>query len=427
MTPDSLPRFLVAVAVILLVSHLFGAVLRRLGQPSVLGEILGGLVLGPSLLGLCWPTATHWLFPSEVLNSLDKVAQLGLILFMFLIGCEVRTGHGKRQGPLGAVLVGGMGLPFVCGVGFALAAGSTLAGAGVQATEYALFMGLAFAVTAVPVLARILVDLGLDRTRAGGLSMTCAAVGDGLAWLVLTLILASTQAGGPGQITRTVVLVVALVALTFFGVRQLLAVLTARMRSEELLTAVLVVGAIGYAVLTDLLHLHPVVGAFLFGTVVPRGSPVIERIGRRLQSFTLLILLPLFFAGVGLKTSVGMFGTAPTTWLVFVAALFITQATKVVGAGGAAKLAGLPGREALQIGVLMNCRGVTELVIATIGFQAGLINELCFTMLVLIAVITTAVTGVVLPRLAPGDGPRDSGHAPPGGAVVARSDGSHSS
>jgi Kef-type K+ transport system membrane component KefB len=146
-------------------------------------------------------------------------------------------------------------------------------------------------------------------------------------------------------------------------------------------------------VLTQLIQLHPVVGAFLFGVAVPRDSLAVERIGQQLEGFTLTILLPLFFAGVGLKISVGLLGTDPFTWLVLAGVLVAAVVTKVVGAGGAVRLAGMPPNEALRLGFLMNCRGVTELVVLTIGYQANLINQLAYTILVLVAVITTAATG----------------------------------
>jgi Kef-type K+ transport system membrane component KefB len=157
-----------------------------------------------------------------------------------------------------------------------------------------------------------------------------------------------------------------------------------------------VVGAIAFSALTQMINLHPVIGAFLFGAAVPRNSGAVDRISHQLQGFTLTILLPLFFAGVGLVTSIGLLGSHPGHWLVFAGILIAAQVTKFVGAGGAARLAGLPGNQAVRLGVLMNCRGVTELVIATIGLQYGVINRLGFTILVLIAVITTAVTGPLM-------------------------------
>ncbi len=396
MAVEPITRFLLAVGAILLVSHFCGEVLRRLGQPPVLGEIVGGLLLGPSVLGLIWPAGGAWLFSPEVLSSLDKAAQLGLVVFMFLLGCELRTDRIERKSLVGAVVLGGMGLPFVAGIGVAFAASSVLAGAGAPKAGFVLFFALALAVTALPVLARILVDLKLDRTGLGALSLTSAAIGDGVAWLALTLILVGTGVTGGGGIVTTAILAVVLVVVTHFVVRRVLTKLVTRIESDKVMTVLLLVGAIGFAVLTQLLGLHALLGAFLFGTAVPRDIPVVERISEQLRGFTVVVLLPLFFALVGLSTSIGLLGSDLAHWLLFLGVLLVAQLTKFIGAGGAARLAGLPGRQAIQLGTLMNCRGVTELVIATIGLKYGLVNQLGFTILVLVAVVTTAVTGPLM-------------------------------
>ncbi|WP_409493630.1 cation:proton antiporter [Amycolatopsis sp. cmx-11-12] len=396
MAVEPITRFLLAVGAILLVSHFCGEVLRRLGQPPVLGEIVGGLLLGPSVLGLIWPSGGAWLFSPEVLSNLDRAAQLGLVVFMFLLGCELRTDRIERKSLVGAVVLGGMGLPFVAGIGVAFAASSVLAGAGAPKAGFVLFFALALAITAMPVLARILVDLKIERTGLGALSLTSAAIGDGIAWLTLTLILVGTGVHGSGNVVTTAILAVALVVGTQLVVRRVLSRLVTRIESEKVMTVVLLVGAIGFAVLTQMLGLHALLGAFLFGTAVPRDCPIVERISEQLRGFTVVVLLPLFFALVGLSTSIGLLGTEVSHWLLFAGVLVVAQLTKFVGAGGAARLAGLPGRQAIQLGTLMNCRGVTELVVATIGLKYGLVNQLGFTILVLVAVVTTAITGPLM-------------------------------
>jgi Kef-type K+ transport system membrane component KefB len=389
---DPVARFLFSVAVILLVCHVFGAVLKRFGQPPVLGEVIGGLVLGPSVLGLLWPGSQGWLFPEPVLSALNYAAQLGLIVFMFLLGCELRTDRIGSRRVVGATVLGGMGLPFVAGAGVALAA-PALGGGG---TGFVLFFGLALSITALPVLARILVDLGIADTRLGVTALSAAAVGDGVAWFALTVILAGTGLSGTGDVATTAGLAAALVVVTVLCVRPALRALVDRVSSAQLLLGTLVVGAIGYAGVTQLIGLHPVIGAFLFGVAVPRNAPAVTRIGEQLQGFAIAILLPLFFAGVGLATSVGLLGESAGNWPLFLLVLTVATVTKFAGAGGAARLAGLPARESLRLGTLMNCRGVTELVVATIGLQYGFVNELGFTILVLVAVITTAATGPLM-------------------------------
>ncbi|MEV7551485.1 cation:proton antiporter [Amycolatopsis sp. NPDC089917] len=396
MAIEPITRFLLAVGAILLVSHFCGEVLRRLRQPPVLGEIVGGILLGPSVLGLIWPSAGAWLFSPEVMSSLDKAAQLGLVVFMFLLGCELRTDRIERKSLVGAVVLGGMGLPFAAGIGVAFAASSVLAGADAPTAGYVLFFALAMAITALPVLARILVDLNLERTGLGALSVTSAAIGDGVAWLTLTVILVGTGVHGSGNPAMTAILAVVLVVVTQVVVRRALSALVTRIESEKVMTVVLLVGALAFAVMTQILGLHALLGAFLFGTAVPRDCPLVERISEQLRGFTLVVLLPLFFALVGLSTSIGLLGTNASHWLLFAGVLVVAQLTKFLGAGGAARLAGLPRNQAIQLGTLMNCRGVTELVVATIGLKYGLVNQLGFTMLVLVAVVTTAVTGPLM-------------------------------
>ncbi len=387
---DAVSHFFIAVAVILVTCQALAALARRFHQPPVLGEMVGGLLLGPSLLGALWPEAGGFLFPPSVIEGLDKAAQLGLVVFVFLLGCELRTDRIEHKGAVAAAVVGGMALPCAAGMAIVFATDDLFAGAGTTPVATMLFVGLAMAVTALPVLARILADLELEKTSVGALSVSAAAIGDGLAWLMLAFLLAGHGAGGQGL--RIVLLATALVLVTKLCVRPLLATLVRKLGSSQSLTVVLISGAMGYAVLTQSIQLHPVVGAFLFGVAVPRDSPAVERISQQLEGFTLIILLPLFFAGVGLKISVGLLGTSAQSWLALAAVLVAAVVTKVIGAGGAVRLAGMPPKDALRFGMLMNCRGVTELVVLSIGYQAGLINQLAYTILVLVAVITTAAT-----------------------------------
>ncbi|EIE98966.1 cation:proton antiporter [Saccharomonospora glauca] len=410
---DPLARFLLAVAVILVVSHVLGSVLRRVGQPRVVGEMLGGVMLGPSVLGSMWPEAMQWLFTADALGHLDKVGQLGLVVFMFLLGCELRLDRIDRPATVAATVAGGTGLPFAVGIGLACAFAGLLSPRGFT-VPYALFLGLALSITALPVLARILLDLKLEETGVGVLTVSAAAIGDGVAWLVLTVILTATGQGTHASAAETAYLAAALVVVTFLCVRPALAVLVRKVRSKQLLTVVLLAGAITFSAVTQAINLHPVIGAFLFGAVVPRDSEPVRRVGHQLQGFTLIVLLPVFFAGVGLNTSVGLLGGDLVAWTVFGTLLVASVTAKFVGAGGAARLTGLPTRQAVWVGAAMNCRGVTELVIAAIGFQAGLINQLGFTMLVLLAVITTVLSNWALRWLSPDGVALDRSRAPMG-------------
>jgi Kef-type K+ transport system membrane component KefB len=398
--PDLVARFLFAVALVLVVCHSLGALFVRMRQPQVVGEILGGLLLGPSALGLLWPAGRDWLFPADVRSTMAMAAQLGLVTFMFLLGTELRlTDVGVHRKALAAVCGAGMLVPFVAGFGLALAMPGVLGG---NAVTTAVFVGLAVSITAVPVLARLLGDLRLEGTLVGNISLSSAVIGDGIAWGALTIILAATGIAGGEQMFFSLSAAVVLVLVMVLVVRRLLAVVVhwaeARPHGERFLLPLLLAGAIGTAAITQQIGLHPVIGAFLFGTVVPRH---LEQTSRQLRGFAVTILLPLFFAGIGMQVSVGLLGTDPMHWLLFAAVLVVATTAKLVGAGGAAWLAGMPRRQALQVGALMNCRGVTELIIASIGYQAHLINQLGMTVFVLMALITTVITGPLVRAIAP--------------------------
>lgn len=398
---DPVAGFLLAVAVIVLVCHLLGALLRRLGQPAVIGEVLGGLLLGPSAFGAFWPEGWHWLFPAPALGALQLAGQMGLVTFIFLLAGDLRfdTLGVRGHRTAGLIAFGAMSLPLLAGIAVAIPAQGLVAGSSPHPAAYVAFFGLAMSITALPVLARILVDLKMDRSPTGVLALTCAAIGDGTAWAALTVVLALAGLNGNDQMLTTLGLAVGLVLVTLLCVRPALAALVARAESGggwQLLLPVLAAGAIGYAATTQLIGLHAVIGAFLFGLAIPRDSPAVQRLRRQLEGFSVTVLLPLFFAGVGLSTSVGLLGGSPAGWLVFGAVLLAASLSKFVGTAGAARLVGLPTRDALSLGTLMNCRGVTELVVASIGFQYHLINALGLTILVLMALITTALTGPLM-------------------------------
>jgi Kef-type K+ transport system membrane component KefB len=395
---DPVARFLLAVALIITVSHLLGWLAGRLRQPPVIGEVLGGILLGPSALATWWPEVTGWLFTDEVVSALNMVAQLGLVVFMFLLGSELRLGGAATGRPaVTLVLVGSIVPPFLGGAGLALAGSGLFAGAAGDRAAYVVFFGLALAITALPVLARVLVDMKMETTRIGMLALACAAAGDGLMWAVLTLVLGLS---GPGRITVTLTACAVLALVLFLVVRPALRTLAARAarngEGHQFLLPVLLGGALACATVTHLIGLHPAIGAFLFGTMAPRDSIPVERLNHRLQGFVLAVLLPLLFAGVGLVTSVGLLGTSPARWGLFGAVLFVAMAGKIAGTAAGARAARLGRRDGLRLGALMNCRGVTELVVAAIGYQYGLINAFALTVLVLVALITTAAAGPLM-------------------------------
>jgi len=417
---DPASRFLVALAIIMLVCHLCGALVHRFGQPRVIGEILGGVLLGPSLLGALWPEALQSLLPGPVFSALQMTAQLGSVMFLFLVGCDLRlTQIRAARSTAGLVVLTAMALPALFGFLIALTPLIGRARGEHGPLPFAVFLGLCLGVTALPVLARLLVDLRMERTPLGSLALVCAASGDALMWTGLTALLAVVGARSPDDILVSVTIAVGLVAVTLLVVRPGLRRLVDRAedRQENTLLPILLAGAILYAVATSAIGLHPAIGAFVFGLVVPRDSAALERVQQQLRDFTLAALLPVFFAvTVGLSTSIGLLGGSAANWLAFAVILAVACLTKFFGTSFAARATGLPRNESYQLGALMNCRGVTELIVASVGLQYGLINEFGFTMLVLVALATTAMAGPLVKAFA---GKQPAGGVADGGAPQA--------
>lgn len=394
---EIMPAVLVAVPAAILACQAGAALLRRFGQPPVIGEIAMGIVLGPSLLGWLWPEAQAWLFPEPVLPYTSVLGQIGLLGFMFLVGLELDLGalRGSSRTAV-AVSQAGMLVPLCLGALLAFPLYGRLAPDGVGFVPFTLFMAVAMSVTAFPVLARILVDRGLYGTPLGALAMACAAVDDVAAWCLLALVVALTAAGSPFDALSAAGLTVAFGAAMLLVVRPLLARWAARGRADRANDGVVMVllfsGLSLAALATDLIGVHTLFGAFLFGVATPRGHRRVEASAARLRAVVVPLLLPLFFVHTGLSTEIGALAAEPAQWLWTGALLAVAVLGKWGGAAGAARACGQPWREAMSIGALMNCRGLTELVVLTIGLELGVIGPDLFTMLVLVALITTALT-----------------------------------
>jgi Kef-type K+ transport system membrane component KefB len=390
--------FLLQMFAILAASRLCGWVVRRwLRQPQVVGEMIAGVLLGPSLLGALAPQVQQFLFPADSRATLGVVAQLGIAIYMFLVGLDFR-GADFKANVRGAVSVSlaGIAVPFLV----AIVATPFLSGIpglfspGVSRFDATLFLGAAIAITAFPVLARIIHDRGLTGTTIATLALSAAAIGDAVAWCVVAVVLASLGAGtgvamlaigGGGALT---------VLLLLLGPR-LFAPL-GRMAEREhaagqglsptVLAAALMLCTLS-AWISDALGLHAVFGAFLIGTAMPRGV-FAERLRKLLEPFTLVFLLPVFFTYSGLNTRLMMVDTPQLAWIaagILAASIF----AKFIACWAAALATGQGNARALGIGALMNARGLTELIIVNIGLQAGIIGPALFSMLVLMAIVTT--------------------------------------
>ncbi|HEV7608000.1 MAG TPA: cation:proton antiporter [Steroidobacteraceae bacterium] len=390
--------FLLQMFAILTTCRLFGWLVRRwLRQPQVIGEMIAGVVLGPSLLGLLAPAIQSFLFPPESKPVLYVVAQLGIGLYMFLVGLDFRSDDFKANAPSAvAVSISGIVVPFllaIAGTPFLMSIPGLFAG-GVSQFNATLFLGAAIAITAFPVLARIIQERGLNGSLIGTLSLSAAAIGDAIAWCVLAVVLASLGAGPKVAVIAIVGGIALSTVMIFFGPR-LFAPLGRIAQREQtagapmsatVLVAALILFTLS-AYIADAIGLHAVFGGFLIGTAMPRGV-FAQRLRQSLEPFTVVFLLPVFFTYSGLNTQLTMVNT-PLLSLVAIAVLLASIFAKFVACWAAARLSGQDSRSALGIGALMNARGLTELIILNIGLQAGIIGPALFSMLVLMAIVTT--------------------------------------
>ncbi|MCX5199803.1 cation:proton antiporter [Streptomyces sp. NBC_00249] len=402
---------LAAVAVVVLACWAGGALVGRLGQPAVVGEIGVGILLGPSFLGWVWPAGQEWLLPDEVTAQLGVLGTLGLVVFMFLVGLELELGLLRGLGRT-VVLVsqGSVWVPLGLGGLLALGMYGSFAPEGVGRAEFVLFVAVAMSVTAFPVLARILTEQGLYGTPVGSLAMACAAVVDVVAWCLLAVVVAVAGGGGVGAGLGRAALAGVFLAGMWWGVRPLLArgaaagwgVRRGTGRPGSGVAALLFGGICLAAYGTDALGVHALFGAFVLGAVMPRGVKAVERAAGRMREFVVPVLLPLFFVGSGLRTDVGLLGGGGGgAWWWAAGVLAVAVVAKWGGATAAALVAGQGARDAVLLGALLNCRGVTELVVLNVGLGLGVIGAELFTMLVLMALVTTAATGPVVRVLRP--------------------------
>jgi Kef-type K+ transport system membrane component KefB len=394
------------VVVILVVARLVGGVFRRFGQPRVVGEMLAGILLGPSVLGWVWPDLSSALFAPSSLGSLNAVSQVGLLVFMFLVGLEF---DGKMlAGQRGAALIVShvsISTPFILGAAVAYWLFPRFAPPGTEFVGFALFMGAAMSVTAFPVLARILMETRLTTTPLGALALACAAVDDVTAWAILAgAVLVVRATGDASSVWMMIAGSVVYLGVMFYVVKPLVRRLGARLAAndshgEDWLAATIVLALVS-AMATEWLGLHALFGAFIAGVVMPKDYELAHALRSRLESFTLVLLLPLFFALAGLRTEIGALGS----WdLGLTCALLVAVAVtgKLGGTFVAARASGVGWRDAGALGILMNTRGLMELVILNVGLEIGVLSKTLFTMMVIMAVVTTIMTTPLLRLIRP--------------------------
>jgi Kef-type K+ transport system membrane component KefB len=391
---------LIQVVVIIGVSRLVGLGFRQIKQPLVIGEIVAGIMLGPSLLGAIAPAFSAALFPPPTLPLLEILKDLGLIFFMFLIGLELDPKY-LKGGLKTAVLVSHTSIvtPFSLGLLLALLLYPLVSQQGVSFTAFSLFLGAAMSITAFPVLARILTERNLQNTPIGTLALTCAAVDDVTAWCLLAL--AISVAGTNSVMAALPVIFLSLLyvsAMVLFGrplLAQIAKVFSSSGKLEQSLLALIYACVILSAVMTELIGIHFIFGAFLVGALMPKQADLTRVIAEKTEDFVLVVLLPIFFAYSGLKTQIGLLNQ-PILWLLCALVLLVAIVGKYYGTFLAARMSGLNRQDASALGWLMNTRGLTELIVLNIGLSLGVITPLLFTMLVIMALVTTFMTSPLL-------------------------------
>lgn len=396
----SLPVLLIQIIAIIAIARFLGLLFSRLGQPSVIGEILAGILLGPSLLGHYFPEISSFLFPIESLDHLQFLSQIGLILFMFVIGMELDISVLKSKAK-DALFISHSGiiLAFTLGVVLAYLTYHQFMPDGVRFIAYALFLGISMSITAFPVLARILQERGLTKTKLGAIAITSAASDDITAWCLLAMIIAIVKAGSIVSALTTIALSLAFVLFMLLVMRPFLhrvgSIYTNRESISRGIIAMVFIILLSSAWATEVLGIHALFGAFLSGVVMPPNMNFRKILVEKMEDVSVVLLLPLFFVYTGLRTELGLLNT-PELWITCLIIIGFATFGKVAGASLSARYVGQNWKESLTIGALMNTRGLMELIVLNIGYELGILSPEMFAMLVLMALVTTFTTGPML-------------------------------
>ena len=400
---DVLWHVLLALAVVAAVGRTLGALFRMLGQPPVIGEVIAGITLGPSLLGRVAPGAAAYILPPDVAPFLGVLAQLGVIIYMFLVGLELNPE--KLRGQLRSTVAishASIAVPFVLGSALALYLYPRYSTTGVPFTHLALFLGVAMSITAFPVLARILADRGMTQTRIGTLALTCAAVDDVTAWCLLAFAVGVVN-DSAGSALTVGLMTGAFIATMFLIVKpgfERLARSSSSERPTQQAVTVTLIAVLGAALATEAIGVHAIFGAFLLGAVIPHDSALARSLHQGISDLVTTLFMPAFFAFTGMRTQIGLLAGG---WEWVVCGLIIAVATlgKFGGTFVAARLGRLDVRHSAALGILMNTRGLMELIVLNVGLDLGVISPTLFTMLVLMALATTLMAPPLLDLVMP--------------------------
>lgn len=397
---EPLTILLLQIIVIISFARLFGFLFKKIGQPAVIGEIVAGIILGPSLIGAYFPGVNEFLFPAASLSTLQFISQIGLILFMFIIGMELDLKAIGKQA-YGAVIISHASIiiPYTLGMGLAYFIYNDYAPAGTSFLSFALFMGIAMSITAFPVLARILHEKGLTRSRLGAMALTCAAADDLTAWCILAAVIALVKSGSSTSavytIALSVVYVLFMLKVLHPMLQQLGQIYTSRKKMQTPIIAFIFMILIVSSYLTSIIGIHALFGAFIAGVIMPSNINFRKIVIEKIEDVSIILLLPLFFVITGLRTQIGLLNESHL-WISFGWILLVAVAGKFGGSALAARIVGQSWKDSLSIGVLMNTRGLMQLIVLNIGYDLGILSPEIFAMMVLMALVTTFMTGPAL-------------------------------
>lgn len=385
---------------IIVVSRIFGYIFNKIGQPTVIGEIIAGIVLGPSLMGLFFPEASEFLFAKDSLPNLQFLSQVGLILFMYVIGMELDLKVLRNQAHDAVVIShASIIIPYFLGMGLAYYMYQEFAPANVSFLSFALFMGIAMSITAFPVLARIIQERDLTKTKLGSIALTCAAADDVTAWCILAAVIAIVKAGTFVSALFTIGLSLLYVSLMLFAVQPFLKKIGNIYSDRETISKPIVAFSflilLTSAYIAEIIGIHALFGAFLAGVIMPANMNFRRILMGKIEDVSLVLLLPLFFVFTGLRTQIGLLNQSHL-WGMCGLIILTAVVGKFGGSTLAARVVGQSWKDSLGIGALMNTRGLMELIVLNIGYDLGILSPEVFAMLVLMALITTFMTGPAL-------------------------------
>lgn len=391
---------LLQIITIIVTARLFGFIFKKIGQPTVIGEIIAGIFLGPSFMGLFFPEFSLFLFPKTSLPNLQFMSQIGLILFMFIVGMELDLNILKKKAHE-AVIISHASIifPFALGMGLALFIYGTFAPDNINFLSFSLFIGISMSITAFPVLARIVQERQLTKTKLGAIVITCAAADDITAWCILAMVIAIVKAGSVVSSIYTILLAIAYVILMMKVVRPFLKRLGDIYSHQDTLSkpvvAIFFITLLVSAYLSEIIGIHALFGAFLAGVIMPQNLHFRNVFIEKVEDVSLVLLLPLFFVFTGLRTQIGLLNEG-SLWLTCALIIAVAVTGKFVASAVAARFVGQSWKDSLSIGALMNTRGLMELIVLNIGFDLGILPPPIFAMMVIMALVTTFMTGPAL-------------------------------